>query len=55
MTVGELSEIHLKGWNRKEGRYNKIFKKVGGQLGQRASFLKRVSRNSLKNYVLNFI
>ena len=41
MTVGELSEIHLKGWNRKEGRYNKFFKKVGGAAGSKGEFLKK--------------
>ena len=42
MRVGELSEIHLKGWNRKEGRYNKFFKKVrGGGAGSKGEFLKK--------------
>ena len=33
---------HLKrGWNRKEGRGNKDFKKGGGQAGSRVGFLKK--------------
>ena len=40
MRVGELSEIHLKVWNRKEGRYNKFFKKVG-EAGTKGECLKK--------------
>ena len=44
---------HLKrGWDRKERRANKDFKK-GGKLGQGVGALKRESWNRLPNYVNN--
>ena len=41
-----------RGWNRKEGRAEKDFKKKG-KLGQGVGALKRGSRNALPNYVNN--
>ena len=38
---GEFKKYHKRGWNRKEGRGNKDFKKRGGKLGQGVSALKR--------------
>ena len=50
---GENCLKHLKrGWNRKEGRANKDFKKRG-KLGQGVGALKRESWNPLSNYVNN--
>ena len=44
----------LKGWDRKEGRENKDFKK-GGELGQGVGTLKMVGWNPLMNYGLRFL
>ena len=42
-----------KGWNRKEGRGNKDFKK-GGKLGQGVGAVKRGSWNSLTDYEFSY-
>ena len=53
MRVGGNCLKYLKrGWDRKEGRANKDFKKWG-KLGQGVSALKRESWNRLPNYVNN--
>ena len=50
---GENCVKYLKmGWNRKEGRGNKDFKKGGGQTGSRGQCLKKGGWNPLTNYVL---
>ena len=41
MRVGELSKYLKRGWNRKEGKGNKNFKKGGGQDGSRDGCLKK--------------
>ena len=41
MGVGDCLKYLKRGWNRKEGRGNKHFKKGGGKLGQGVGALKR--------------
>ena len=47
---GDCLKYLKRGWNRKEGRGNKDFKKGGGKLGQGVGDLKRGSWNPLTNY-----
>ena len=49
--VAELSELPYSGWNKKEGRGDKDFKK-GSKLRQGVDVLKRVGLKILTNYVL---
>ena len=38
---GDCLKYPKKGWNRKEGRENKVFKRGGGKLGEGVGALKR--------------
>ena len=46
---GNYVKYHKRGWDRKEGRENKKFKK-GGKLGQGVGALKKRGWNPLMNY-----
>ena len=49
MRVGDCLKYLKRGWNKKEGRGNKDFKK-GRQAGSRGGCLKKGGWNPLRNY-----
>ena len=48
---GDCLKYLKKGWNRKEGRGNKVFKKEGGKLSQGLGALKRGTGTALQTMV----
>ena len=50
---GELSKISSKGWNKKEGRGHKDFKRRGGKLSQGVGVLKLVPADFCEIFIFS--
>ena len=50
---GELSKISSKGWNKKEGRGHKDFKRTGSKLSQGVGALKLVSADFCEIFIFS--